>query len=1559
MNSDRAQPRPRVSSRGRLHELVEARAAQAPSAIAVVVGEREVRYDELEAMAGAIAARLLQRGAGRGSLVGVCLERDEWLPAALLGVLKTGAAYVPLDPRYPAARLRFIAEDSRMSCLVTSPARPASDALSAIDIVMVGSGPAAAAASGEPTDPAYVMYTSGSTGRPKGVVVRHDNAVNLLAFEAGHYSAEELQGVLASTSVCFDPSVSQLFLPLITGGSVIMAPDLLALPTLAPRERVTLLHGVPSVLAELLNHPLPRSLRTVLSGGEPLTRALADRIYANPGVKRLVNVYGPTECTTRCAAAEVERGTGAPPIGRPYAGAELSVRDAEGRRLGDGELGELWVGGPGVSAGYLGRPELTAERFVAAPGLRYRTGDLVRVIDGHVHFAGRIDDQVKIRGVRVELGEIEAALACHPAVALAVAVASEGRLLGYVETSEEVTAAELRAHLREQLPDALIPARVIVLDRIPLTPNGKADRSALPAFVDDGAERVPPRTETERRLAEIVAEVVGLPAVGVLDEFADLGGHSLAAARVVARTGERFGVVVPLADFLAEPTVAGLAARVEAATARPPVRHAGRTRYPLTQLQRELWTLRQLHPDSSANTIALHLRVRGITSAEPLRTALDGLMRRHEVLRTVFLDAPDGPVAEVRPPCPVPVREFRGEDPAPLIDAAARDVFDLRDVPLMRATLIWVEPEVAELVVTVDHCAFDGYSTGLVLEELAAATAAALRGEPDPNPEPALQVGDLAVYEQGLAATDFWQRELASATSPDGLSTRPTQRRCGARVTLSTRIAADGATYLAAVGALLGSLTGKADTVVGMTSARRDRPGTEGVVGPLVSVLPVRVLTSAGSFGELTQQAGAALSRALAHQDVPTGTPITPVLLSIQPETPAVERGPVRFELVRGLSAGGAAADLTFLVRAGELQVEYDAERFQRAEAEALGRALVRLLEAGTAEPGRPVAELPLLEAGEEAALIVTGPALRDDRPATVQQAVLSAARRTPAAIAVQGSDATLTYGELDRYSDRLARALVAHGVRPGDVVGACLPRDHRLSATLLAIWRAGAAYLPLDPDHPAERMRDVLATAGARLVVAAGSALAKAGATGAGVFDAAATAEHGTGLPEPDPTRLAYVLFTSGSTGRPKGVEVTHANLAAFVAGMLETPGFGSDDAMLAVTSLSFDVAGSELWVPLAAGGRTIVLERTDVLDAYRLAERIATAVPTVVDAPPPLLRALLAAGWRGGRQLRVITGGEVLDPALARELLPLVGELWNAYGPTETTINATVHRVTVAAGPSIPIGRPVAGAHGYVADRDGRLVPEGFIGELWIGGAGVARGYAGRPDLTEAAFVPDPRRRGERCYRTGDLVRRLPDGTLDFVGRRDTQVKVRGNRIELGEIESVLREHPAVADAAVAVHGAGAEAQLVAYVAGAVDGLEAFASERLPGYMVPQAWMALDALPALPSGKVDRRALPEPRRAARGGAPQTATERLVAATWSEVLGIAEIGVDDSFFALGGQSFAATRVIGRLRQALGCRLPVRVLFEHPVLADFTSELERLVLAQLAEQIEIREARPA
>jgi len=553
--------------------------------------------------------------------------------------------------------------------------------------------------------------------------------------------------------------------------------------------------------------------------------------------------------------------------------------------------------------------------------------------------------------------------------------------------------------------------------------------------------------------------------------------------------------------------------------------------------------------------------------------------------------------------------------------------------------------------------------------------------------------------------------------------------------------------------------------------------------------------------------------------------------------------------------------------------------------------------------------------------------------------AVLANAATRPNRHAVTDVAGALTYGELVARSASVAAGLVRLGVVPGDIVGVCLPRDRFLPAALLGVWRAGAAYLPMDPDHPADRLAWLAEDVGARTVLTADTVLDDGPAA----------------LPMVGPDDLAYVLFTSGSTGRPKAVAVTHANLAAGIAGVLAEPGLGRSDVMSAVAPLTFDVSAEEIWAPLTAGARCVMVERACATDGFALAERIAGSGVTVLDVTPTTLRMLLATGWTGDRELKVLTGGEVLDPAVAHQVLAMVGGLWNCYGPTETTISSTTHRVSTADSGAIPIGRPMPGERCYVMDPLGRLVPRGVVGELWLGGAGVARGYHGRPDLTEHAFVSDPVVSGGRCYRTGDLVRWRADGALEFVGRRDEQVKVRGYRIELGEVTAALRTVDGVADAAVAAAGTAGDTHLVGYLTPAhlaTDVVEKRLRTVLPDHLVPRRWVLLDVLPTLANGKLDRAGLPAPpRESARDRRPPVGdAELLVADVWAEVLDRPQVWADDDFFALGGHSFAATRVVGRLRDALGLAVPVLMLFDNPVLADFAAALERSLLDDLAAQ---------
>ncbi|MEU6730467.1 amino acid adenylation domain-containing protein [Nonomuraea wenchangensis] len=1560
--------RPLTDPPGRLHEALEAQCRRTPDRVAVVAGTRRLTYAELDRMANGVANALAERGVGRGDLAGVCLSRDEWLVPALIGVLKAGAAYVPLDPAYPAERLRFMAEDSGVSVVVTSAAQRDTASLTGAGTVLVDDAAPAARGPevpGEPGDAAYVIYTSGSTGSPKGVVVEHRNTLNFVRWEASAYTAEELSGMLAGSSICFDASITQIFTPLCAGGTVIMADNVLALPTLPARDEVRTVFGVPSALSVLLREPLPEGVRLVLSGGERLTAALVARMYANPGVRRVLNMYGPTECTTGCTIFEVSRDfQGDPPLGGPMAGALLSVRDAAGRPVADGEVGELWIGGPGVTRGYLGHE---SQAFRTEPdGTRvYRSGDLVRWVDGKLCYVGRADDQVKIRGYRVELGEVESALDRHPAVRRAVVLAHTdddgiAYLAAHVAASG-VTEPELRDWLRDRLPDHLVPARIGVTGDLPIAPTGKVDREALPKLraARTGSEApVAPRTDDERQVAEVIADVLGLPEVGVHDRFADLGGHSLAAARVVTELSRRLGHTVPLAAFLTEPTAAGLAARLREPGSAP-LRRTGATRHPLTAAQRELWTLRQLHPHSPVTTVSVRLRVRGLSGGAPLRPALDAILRRHEALRSTVSVGEDGvPYAVVHPPAAVPLVEHpAGADPVKVARAAAEHVFDVtNEVPLLRASLCPAGDDVAELVLVTDHLAFDGGSVGVLMEEL----AAELAGEP--VPEPAVQLGDVAVREQedrpGLARLrEFWRGELAGAPvagpPPGDLTTdrviRPLPEEFTDGVTALAR--ACGTTPFAVYLAALALAAGEPDTLIGMVAARRAEPELARIVGPLIDTVPVRLRPDAApTFRELVRQAGEASTRALVHQEVPPADlPRAPVLLAMQHAEVPVRAGCL--ELLTEVGSGAAVHEFSVLVNrtaaGAELHLEYAVALLGREAAEAYLDRLLWLLRRAVAEPDLVIAAFERVTPDERAALLAraAGPRLPDDLPPVP----LALASHTTGTAVVGPDGATLSYAELNDRADRIAAGLLAHGVSRGDVVGVRVPRDRMLPAVLLGVWRAGAAYLPLDPDHPAERLRLLTEDAGARVVLTRSEAPSGAGPVtlDADRLAAGPRAE----LPEVRAEDLAYLLYTSGSTGAPKGVEVTHGGLAALVAGMISALRLGPADVQPAVAPLSFDVSASELWSVLTAGGTSVVADRATAADGHALAELIATSGATVIDLVPTAYRMLIAAGWAGGPALRAVAGAEALDPPLAEQILLRVGELWNAYGPTETTVTSTLHRVRAHEAGRVPIGSPMPGERAYVVDARLRLVPPGAVGELLLGGAGVARGYRGRPDLTEAAFVADPFTPGGRCYRTGDLARWRPDGTLEFHGRRDHQVKVRGHRIELGEIEAVLRE---LAEAAVTVAGTDAHAHLVGYVApetADLAAIERHARSRLPGHMVPRRWVALPVLPMLPSGKVDRAALPEPDTGPDPArvAPATDAERLVAAVWAEVLERPEVWAGDDFFALGGASFAATRVAARLREMLQLAVPVRLLFDRPVLADFAAALEELLAADLME----------
>jgi amino acid adenylation domain-containing protein len=1056
------------------------------------------------------------------------------------------------------------------------------------------------------------------------------------------------------------------------------------------------------------------------------------------------------------------------------------------------------------------------------------------------------------------------------------------------------------------------------------------------------------------------------------------------------------------------------AARAEtgAGIPRRPDPHAPQ---PLSPSQRRLWFNAQFERNTSIYHVPAVLRLTGPLDEEALLAALREVAARHEVLRSVIAHAGDDPVAIAGPADRIEL-SIVDTDEATLAKAARAEVsrpFQLDREPPMRAVLFRLATDHHVLVLTVHHIATDAWSQDLMLDELGTLYAARL-GQATAPAAPRLQYADVTEWEAGRTAdgdgdAGWWVERLAGLAPALAL---PVDRPYPAvadwtggyvPVVVPPALAArlrdtarqSGATpfmvLLAAWQALLGRLCGSDDIAVGVPESGRRHRDAEGVVGCFINTLVMRTDLSGDPTGrQLLQRVRETTLEAFAHAAVPfervveavapeRSTATTPIFQSMLFLLDAPQKDPVlpgvraeRLDSPLDSNKFDVSLSLTGTPAGYEGFVSYRQDLFDRLTVERWARWLLVLLDGMLSDPDRPIAAIDLLDGDERAALVAlgTGPDLPAETPATMLDAVLAQAAARPVAVAVDGRDGTLSYGDLARASARVATALRAHGAGPETPVGICLPRDRHLPAALVGVWRAGSAYVPLEPDHPAERLRYQLTDSGAGVVLAGGETLDVArrlvdgaGTDGRGtvVVDLAeALATEPGDLPAVGPDDLAYVIYTSGSTGRPKGVELTHGALAAYVAANCEPMPVTPDDVMLGLTALSFDVAGLELWVGLGRGLRLVMLERSVAVDGHLVAQRIAESGVTVMTATPTTFRLLVAADWRAPA-VRAVAIGEAVDPALARELVDRLGEFWNGYGPTETAVTSTMYRVTAPVGDTVPIGSPMAGEWVYIMDLDhagraGRLALPGTVGELWIGGAGVARGYRGRPDLTEAAFVADPVRPGERCYRTGDLVRWRTDGLLEFRGRRDHQVKVRGHRIELGEIEVRLRATPGVAEAVVAVADPGGDAHLVGYLVlepGAVvetPELETRLGAALPEYMVPRRWMTLPALPVNGSGKVDRTALPEPRDEIRERvAPRGEAEHLVAEVWSAVLKRDELSVYDSFFALGGHSLSATLVVGRLRDALDYPVPVRLLFEQPVLANFAAALETLLLAEVTE----------
>ncbi|WP_051240371.1 non-ribosomal peptide synthetase [Paenibacillus alvei] len=1706
-----------------IHELFEAQVEKTPNQVALALGEERITYQELNEKANRLARVLRENGVKADEVVGILADRSLEMAVGIFGVLKAGGAYMPIDPEYPEERIRYMLEDSGANLLLVqahlkqqaevvsnyklsnSAASQNADVGHSVmdgnasagriltlgsEILERGDGTNAEAACG-PNHLAYVIYTSGTTGLPKGVMIEHRGAVNALQWRKEEYGFNETDKVLQLFSFAFDGFVTSFFTPLVSGSQVILLPEVLSKDPVAIKEviteqRITSFICIPLLYAavlECLTSDEMKSLRIVTLAGDKTTPEIVQASVLKSARTELVNEYGPTEnsVVTSCLRHlnRVERIT----IGRPISNVQVYVLNRYGQIQPSGLAGEICVAGSGLARGYLNRPQLTAERFVAHPFISgervYRTGDLGRWLqDGKLEYLGRIDHQVKIRGYRIELGEVENQLMRHEHVKETAVIAQQDEqgdsyLCAYVIAEGTVDANELRRFLGQQLPKYMIPSFFVQLEQMPLTPNGKLDRLALPAPDGNallGAEYVAPRTVMEARLAGIWQRVLGIERVGVRDSFFDLGGHSLKATMLVSQMHKELNVNVPLRTVFQAPTLEQLAQAVmgmeqQLYASIEPVEV--RAYYPVSSAQKRLYILNQLEGAAISYNMPGIYAVEGPLDAARLEQAFRELVARHESLRTSFEMVDGEPVQRVhdqvsfavekkrlpqtenhlleaeslqgtgRPSKAERITETMEMDIAEQVEAFVRP-FDLEQAPLLRVGLVEVEANRHLLLFDMHHIVSDGVSMGVLVQELTRLY------EGDGLPELRIQYKDYAAWQQSLAQSEtmqkqeaFWLETFAGDIPVLELPTdyaRPALQSFAGDVVHAEldsdvtaglrRIAADtGATMymvlLAAYTALLSKYSGQEDIVVGTPIAGRPHADLEPLIGMFVGTLAMRNYPAGErTFAEFVCDVKERALQAFENQDYPfeelvekldvrkdlSRNPLFDTMFAMQGEDgPDIGMSALRFTPY-GTPHTVAKFDLTLNAHEAEhgilLSLEYATALYGQATMTRMSEHLVHLLREVAANASIRLDEIRLIsEAEREQLLTKFQPEAAAEESRIPENAVFyrlfeEQAKRTPEQVAAVYEEQRISYGELNERANQLARVLRQDGVHADDIVGLMIDRSLDMLIGVLAVMKAGGAYLPIDPDYPEERIRYMLQDSGAKLLVLPGRLRDRVPshvpcdvpgqASGASSEEAeehpAAKQQEGTSYrillmedeaiaredtanlpPLAGPQHLAYVIYTSGSTGNPKGVMVEHRSYAGLAHAWKQAYRLDAlRVSLLQLASFSFDVFAGDMARALLWGGQMVICPSDVRMDPASLYERIRDYGINILESTPALVLPLMQYIEENDLDISemklLILGSDVCPAGEFQKLVRRFGSsmrILNSYGVTEACIDSSFYEEGEEADGAersrgnVPIGRPLPHVRMYVVNERMQLQPIGVPGELCIGGIGVARGYLGRPELSAEKFVADPFQPDQMMYRTGDTCRWLPDGNLEYGGRRDQQVKIRGYRMELGEIEACLQQQSSVKEGVVVAREDGqGDAYLCAYVVaeGELDAAELrrCMGQHLPGYMIPSFFVPLDELPLTPNGKLDRRGLPSPEGQAVSGveyvAPRTELEARLCELWQRVLGVERVGVKDNFFDRGGHSLKATTLVAQMHKELNVNVPLRTIFQ-------TSTLEELAQA--------------
>ncbi|MBU2699290.1 amino acid adenylation domain-containing protein [Sporomusaceae bacterium BoRhaA] len=1617
-----------------LHQLFIEQAQRTPDKPAVMLGEESITYQELHERSNQVARYLKEKGVSRNDYIGVMVYRRIETIFNILGILKAGAAYVPIEPEYPAERQQYILKNSSCRMLLI-PEDYDDKNMGQYSVEPIG-------VASDPEDIAYAIYTSGSTGRPKGVVITHKAATNTIIDINQKFSVNDDDRIIGLSSMCFDLSVYDIFGALSAGALLVMVPDqkdVMNLIAVMKKQKITIWNSVPAIMDMLvenlddnsekdeqtfywspfqdkvIKYKKNENLRLVLLSGDWIPLKLPEKTRDYFINAEVISLGGATEASIWSIyypILEVHGNWKSIPYGIPLANQQFYVLNYEMNFCPIGVPGELYIGGAGVAKGYLNDEEKTKIAFINHPqlGYLYKTGDYgVMHKAGYIEFLGRKDQQVKIRGYRIELGEIENRLLEHELVNNVVVVSfidenKQKYLCAYIVADQKLSIAGLREYIAKVLPNYMIPSCFVQLKEIPLTANGKIDKKSLPqpeGNIGVGAAYVAPQDETEEKMAELWKEILGVEKVGIEDDFFELGGHSLKAITLVAKINQKFGIEVPLQEIFKSSTIKKLVRYMDGGAKRAkyeaiePI--AKQDYYPLSSAQKRMCILNQLDSDSIAYNFPVAFKVEGYLDKKRFEETLRKIIKRHETLRTSFELIGGEPVQRIHDNIDFKIDYIQSTDQniSDIIKKFIRP-FDLSIAPLLRVSLVELSKNRCLILFDLHHIIGDGVSEGILIKEL----VSLYQGKDLPKLR--IQYKDFAFWQNQLLRTEalkkqeeYWLNTFSGEIPILNMPTdypRPSIRssegdrlhfELGEELTSKlNKLAKETSTtlymvLLAAYNVLLAKYTGQEDIIVGSPIAGRPHVDLNNILGMFVNSLAIRSYPKGSiTFLAFLKNVRENALKAYENQDYQfeklvdrldivrdlSRNPLFDTMFVLQ-NTEIVKMALDDLKISRyQLDNKIAKFDLTLEAKERddclEFTMEYCTRLFKQETLERLAAHFVNLLEQIVNQPQSKLAEFEVLSKAEKRQLLIAFNDTKVDytKDKTIQELFEEQVEKVPENIVVAFEEQQLTYRELNEKANQLARILREKEVKADDIIGIMVERSPEMIIGIMGILKAGGAYLPIDPEYPLERITYMLNDSGAGILLTQKSLTSKVPFKGEtiilddpGVYQG----DHSNLTKENTPQNLAYIIYTSGSTGKPKGVEIEHSSLANLIYWYRRVYNITDVDRTTQVAGQSFDASVFEIF-PYISSGAGIYIPNNEIrASASSLIPWLRDNRITISYQPTSMAEALLDADWPMDISLRaLLTAGDTLHRRPCHGL-PFV--FVNHYGPTENTVAATWANVYDKPNNILPpIGRPIDNNQIYIVDKNNKLQPIGVPGELCISGASLARGYLNQPKLTMEKFVINPFISGERMYRTGDLAKWLPDGNIEFLGRIDRQVKIRGFRIELGEIESQLLKHPLVKETVViARKDIEGYKDLCAYIVAeqilSVTELRKYLSNTLPDYMIPSFFIKVEKMPLTPNGKIDQKALPDPKKNICTGkkyiAPRSQTEEKVILIFEKVLGVKSIGIDDNFFELGGNSLKVISTIYKINKEFNLDLPILTLFNNPTvrnLADYIAEINSL-----------------